>query len=94
MNKLSIRRRDTGVYEIGPAGCGHTVTVQATNKSGALDKAKPVLQEHMRAHGPLRTKQQIKKIQYICGGCEQTFKARPGRLACFNCGSKDITEER
>ena len=40
MKKLSIRGRSGTSYEIGPAGIGRTVVVQATSKRVALERGK------------------------------------------------------
>jgi len=48
MRRLSCRRRDSGVFEIGPCGFGPTVMVAATSRREAIrmGKAKLTSQGH------------------------------------------------
>lgn len=51
MRRLSVRRRDVGFFEVGPAGHGPTVSVRASNRSVALQLGK----EKLRERGKLQT---------------------------------------
>ena len=48
MRKLTIRKRDRGTYEVGPAGIGPTAVVRALSKPGALAKAREQMSARQR----------------------------------------------
>ena len=50
VRRLSVRQRDAGYYELGPAGHGPTVSVRAPSRRVALMHGKAAL----RARGDLR----------------------------------------
>jgi len=53
MRRISVRRRDIGFFEVGPAGHGPTVSVRARDGGVALRQGKRILRERgkLRAAG-------------------------------------------
>jgi hypothetical protein len=45
MRRLSVRRRDAGSFEVGPAGHGPTVVVAAPDRRVALKRGKALLRQ-------------------------------------------------
>jgi hypothetical protein len=45
MRRLSVRRRDEGYFEVGPAGRGPTVSVRASSRHEALVRGKQKLRD-------------------------------------------------
>ena len=45
MRRISVRRRDVGSFEVGPAGHGPTVMVSGRDRREALKRGKKTLRE-------------------------------------------------
>ena len=45
MRRISVRQRDAGSYEVGPAGHGPSVMVVAPNRGVALARGKEMLRQ-------------------------------------------------
>jgi hypothetical protein len=61
MKKLSVRKLDTGAYEVGPRGNGPSVVVSALSKAEALVSGKARLRQ---LHPGLKDKLQLAAVAH------------------------------